>query len=54
MKIQNIIIIGLILLLWSCIDQNLKETEIETLAEGQEAQRSIDNECSRLARRCRP
>jgi len=42
MKIQNIIIIGLILLLWSCIDQNLKETEIETLAEGQEAQRSID------------
>ena len=42
MRIQNIIIIGLTLLVWSCKDQNLKEREIETLAEGHELKSNID------------
>ena len=40
MRIQNILIIGLTLLVWSCKDQNLKETE--TFAKEQEPKRNID------------
>jgi len=42
MRIQNIIIIGITLFVWSCKDQNPKETEIKALAEGQESNRNIE------------